>query len=177
MLKGLDDISDDHHRRALPPVEKWDPPFCGDMDLVIQRGGTWMHEGSPIGRPALVRLFASILRLDPEGYMLVTPVEKLRIQVEDTPFRAIAAERCDQGWRFTTDVGDQVVAGPDHALTVGLDPETQEPHPVLHIRRGLMARIERAVFYDLVNQAHMRDGQLWLSSGGQEMSLGAVSNG
>lgn len=169
MLKGLD-IS--KPPRGLPPVHMWDPPFCGDMDLIIKRDGTWVHEGSPIGRPEMVKLFASVLRLDPEGYMLVTPVEKLRIQVEDTPFRAIAADWRGDTLVFTTDVGDLVPLGVDHALAIAVDQKTKEPNPTVHVRSGLMARVVRSVFYDLVNMSVPRGGQLVIQSAGQSFSLG-----
>lgn len=96
--------------RGPPPVHLWDPPHCGDIDIRIARDGTWSYQGSPIGRPALVRLFASVLRRDPDGFCLVTPVEKLRIAVEDAPFAAIGLERSGGVLRFATNVGDVVEA-------------------------------------------------------------------
>jgi uncharacterized protein len=139
--------------KGPPPVHLWNPPHCGEIDIVIRRDGLWMHEGSPIGREALVRLFASVLRRDPDGFHLVTPVEKLKITVEDAPFRAVRVDRAGEDLLFLTDVGDEVVAGPDHALRVESDPRTQEPAPYLHVRRGLEARLTRPVFYELAEMA------------------------
>jgi hypothetical protein len=151
-------------------VHLWNPASCGAIDIVIRRDGVWLHEGSPIGRKELVRLFSTVLRKDPDGYWLVTPVEKLRIEVEDAPFRAVRVDRRDGALVFTTDVGDEVAAGPDDPLRVETDPVTGEPHPYVHVRRGLEARIERPVFYELVELAEERDG-------GDGPQLGVTSNG
>ena len=112
--------------RGLPPVHLWNPAHCGDIDIVIKKNGLWFHEGTPIGREALVRLFSTVLRKDPEGFVLVTPAEKLAITVEDAPFIAVRVDRIDdaangQVLRFTTNVGDVVEAGPDHAIRVEMD--------------------------------------------------------
>lgn len=163
--------------RGLPPVHLWHPEHCGDIDILIRADGMWMHEGSPIGRPELVRLFSTVLRKDPEGYVLVTPVEKLSIRVEDLPFRAIAAERDGEALRFTTDVGDEVEAGPDHPLVVETDPKTGEPAPRVHVRGDLWARIVRSVFYDLVEAAEVVDGALTVRSSGAAFPLGPVGAG
>lgn len=140
-------------RRGPAPVERWNPAHCGDIDIRIRRDGTWMHEGSPIGRRELVLLFASVLRRDPDGYCLVTPVEKMRIQVDDLPFRAVRVDRRGEGLVFTTDVEDETEAGPDHPIRVETDPESGEPAPSVHVRGGLWARIARPVFYELVETA------------------------
>lgn len=161
--------------RGLPPVHLWNPEHCGDIDIVIRRDGVWMHEGSPIGRPELVRLFSTVLRKDPDGYHLVTPVEKLKIAVEDLPFRAVAVEREGADLVFTTDVGDTVRAGADDPLVVETDAETGEPAPRVHVRRGLWARIARPVFYELVEMAEAADGRLVVRSGVETFSLGAVA--
>lgn len=160
-------------RRGLPPVHLWNPPNCGAIDIVIRADGVWMHEGSPIGRPELVRLFSTVLRLDPDGYCLVTPVEKLSITVEDAPFRAVAVECRDGNLVFTTDVGDETLAGPDNPIRVETDAEGL-PRPYVHVRRGLEARIERTVFYELVDMAE-RDGagELSVTSGGERFVLGS----
>ncbi len=142
--------------RALPPVHLWNPAHCGEIDIRIARDGVWFHDGSPIGRPALVRLFSTVLRRDPDGFHLVTPVEKLRIQVDDAPFMAVQVDRYGDTLRFVTNVGDVVEAGADHVLTVTDDPQTGQPAPYLHVRRGLMARLTRPVFYELVEMAEMR---------------------
>lgn len=163
--------------RGLPPVHLWNPAHCGDIDIVIRADGTWMHEGSPIGRAELVRLFSTVLRLDPDGYHLVTPVEKLRITVEDLPFRAVAMQRDGGTLVFTTDVGDEVRAGADNPITVETDPATGEPAPRVHVRRGLEARIARTVFYDLVEMAEEREGRLAVASGGVWFPLGPPGAG
>lgn len=142
--------------KGLPPVHLWNPPNCGDIDIRIARDGTWFHEGTPIGRAPLVRLFSTILRKDPDGYWLVTPVEKMRIKVEDAPFIAIRVDRLGEALRFVTNVGDEVEAGPEHALRVEASPETGEPRPYLHVRGGLEARLSRPVFYELVELATVR---------------------
>jgi hypothetical protein len=142
-------------RRGPPPVHLWDPPFCGNLDIEIRRDGTWFYLGTPIGRPALVRLFASILRKDGDDYFLVTPAEKVGIRVIDAPFVAVDVEATgsgrDQKLTFTTNVGDEVVAGPDHPLRVTRDSTTGEPSPYLLVRRNLEALIDRKTFYRLVD--------------------------
>jgi hypothetical protein len=147
----------------LPPVEKWDPPYCGEMDLVIRRDGTWIHEGTPIGRAPLVRLFSTILKREGDRHYLVTPVEKLGIRVEDAPFVAVDAEAGDGAITFTTNVGDRVTAGPDHAIRVERDAETGEPAPYVHVRAGMDALIDRKTFYRLVDLGHHaeHEGARW----------------
>lgn len=163
--------------RGLPPVHLWNPAHCGDIDIVIRRDGTWLHENSPIGRPELVRLFSTVLRKDPDGYCLVTPVEKLSIRVEDLPFRAVAVADADGTLHFTTDVGDLVEAGADHPIRVDTDPVSGEPSPALHVRADLWARIARPVFYELVERAEVEDGRLVVRSGGETFALGPVGAG
>lgn len=160
---------------GLPPVEKWNPPFCGDIDMRIARDGTWFYEGTPIGRPALVRLFSTILWREGDAYFLVTPVEKVGIRVDDAPFVAVDVEAHGQGPRqdlhFTTLTGDQMVAGPEHPIRVVRDPTTGEPAPYVNVRRNLEALIDRKTFYRLVDLGeHARhDGADWfgLWSGGR----------
>jgi hypothetical protein len=163
--------------RGLPPVHLWNPPHCGEIDIRIRPDGTWLHEGTPIGRPALVRLFSTVLRKDADGIYLVTPVEKLKITVEDAPFLAVGMAREGDALQFVTNVGDVVEAGPDHAIRV----ETAvsgEPRPYLHVRGGLEALIARAVFYDLVELAEPRPGpgggRLAVSSRGCWFDLGPL---
>ncbi|KIC59006.1 hypothetical protein RM53_07425 [Brevundimonas nasdae] len=161
--------------KGLPPVHLWHPEHCGDIDVVIRADGVWMHEGSPIGRKELVRLFSTVLRKDPDGYHLVTPVEKLKITVEDLPFRAVAMRREGDALIFTTDVGDEVRASEADPIVVETDPTTGEPAPRIHVRRDLWARIARSVFYEIVEMAQEVDGRLVVRSGGQIFSLGAVT--
>jgi hypothetical protein len=143
--------------RGLPPVHLWHPEHCGEIDIRIRKDGVWFHEGTPIGREALVRLFSTVLRLDPDGYHLVTPVEKMRITVEDAPFIAVRVDREGETLKFLTNVGDVVEAGPDNIIRVETDPQTGEPRPYLHVRRGLEALIARPVFYELAEMAQPRD--------------------
>jgi len=148
--------------RGLPPVERWHPSHCGDIDIRIARDGTWYHMGSPIGRRELVRLFSTILRKDPDGYHLVTPAEKMRIRVEDAPFLAVLlrvdGEGRGQRLIFITNVGDETVAGRDNPIRVETDPQTEEPAPYVHVRRGLEAKIARSVFYQLADMAVEGEG-------------------
>lgn len=158
----------------LPPVHLWNPPFCGDLDMRIRRDGTWFYQGTPIGRPQLVRLFSTILKLEDGKYYLVTPVEKVGITVDDAPFVAVdfMAEGSgrDQQLTFQTNVGDHAIAGPDHPIRVVRDAETGEPSPYVMIRAGLEALIDRKSFYRLVDLgAHAdHEGARWfgLWSGG-----------
>lgn len=143
--------------RGLPPVHLWNPAHCGEIDIVIRKDGTWFHEGSPIGREALVRLFSTVLRKDPDGFHLVTPVEKMKITVEDAPFIATRVDREGETLKFLTNVGDEVEAGPDNEIRIEMDAATGEPRPYLHVRRGLDALIARPVFYELVEMALERE--------------------
>ena len=141
-------------KRGLPPVHLWNPPDCGDLDMRIARDGTWFYLGTPIGRPELVRLFSTILRKDGDRYVLVTPVEKVGIQVDDAPFVAVdfevEGEGPEQMLTFETNLGDMAIAGPDHPIRVERDPETGEPSPYILIRGALEALIDRKSFYRLV---------------------------
>ncbi|NSX54862.1 DUF1285 domain-containing protein [Parasulfitobacter algicola] len=158
-------------KTGIPPVHKWNPPFCGDLDMQIKRDGTWFYQGTPIGRPGLVRLFSTILRKDGDQYFLVTPVEKVGIQVEDAPFVAIDFTQENNDLRFFTNVGDEAVAGPVHPIRVAMDPQTNEPSPYVLIRANLEALIDRKSFYRLVDlgQEGQHDGVAWFGvrSGGQ----------
>jgi hypothetical protein len=164
--------------RRLPPVEKWHPAHCGEIDIRIARDGTWFHQGTPIGRKELVRLFSTILRKDPDGYHLVTPVEKMRIRVEDVPFLAVLLQAEGEGPNqrliFTTNVGDETIAGPENPIRVETNAQTGEPAPYVHIRRGLEARISRSVFYQLADLAvPNEDGtMLGVWSSGQMFPIG-----
>ncbi len=163
--------------RGLPPVHLWNPAHCGEIDIRIRKDGVWFHEGTPIGREALVRLFSTVLRKDPDGFHLVTPVEKMKIVVEDAPFIATRVDRLESGaLRFLTNVGDEVEAGPEHELRVDIDPASGEPRPYLHVRRGLEALIARPVFYELIEMATERatdDGpRLGIESNGAWFPVG-----
>lgn len=154
-------------RKGPAPVHLWDPPFCGDMDMLIARDGSWIHEGRAIKRKAMIELFASVLMRDNEGdYYLVTPVEKVRIKVEDCPFVAVAMEvegrGAQQQLHFTTNLGESVLAGELHAIRIEIDEATDEPHPIIHVRNGLNALINRAVFYRLIelSEQHVEGNQI-----------------
>lgn len=156
--------------RGLPPVHLWNPAHSGEIDIVIKKDGQWVHEGALISREALVRLFSTVLRRDPDGFHLVTPVEKMRITVEDAPFIATRVDREGDDLKFVTNVGDEVTAGPENEIRVEMDAATGEPRPYLHVRRGLEALISRPVFYELVEMAQERDT-------GEGPRLGVASNG
>ncbi|MFD1190038.1 DUF1285 domain-containing protein [Phenylobacterium conjunctum] len=162
--------------RGLPPVHLWNPAHCGDIDIFIRKDGVWFHEGTPIGREALVRLFSTVLRKDPDGFHLVTPVEKMKIRVEDAPFVATRVDREGAALKFLTNVGDEVEAGPETGIRVEMDADSGEPRPYLHVRRGLEALITRPVFYELVEMAEERQGpegpELGIESNGAWFPLG-----
>ena len=157
--------------RGLPPVHLWNPPFCGDLDMRIARDGTWFYQGTPIGRPGLVKLFSSILKREGDAYFLVTPVEKVGITVDDAPFVAIdfeaAGTGADQVLTFVTHVDDVAVAGPDNPIRVLRDPDTGEPAPYVLIRADLEALIDRKSFYRLVDLGTHHDGWFGVWSSGQ----------
>lgn len=154
-------------KTGLPPVHLWNPPHCGDLDMRIARDGTWFYLGTPIGRPELVRLFSTILRKDGDQFVLVTPVEKVGIIVDDAPFVAVdfdaSGDEAEQLLTFTTNVGDTTVAGRNHPIRVIRDPETGEPSPYVNVRADLDALIDRKSFYRLVDIGahHSVDGTRW----------------
>ncbi|UIJ47084.1 DUF1285 domain-containing protein [Sphingomonas cannabina] len=164
---SLAEIADLAARRKLPPVEQWNPGHCGDSEMRIARDGTWYHQGSPIGRAAMVRLFSTILRREPDGgYVLVTPVEKLDIAVEDAPFVAVELKAEGRGrdmrlaFRLNTD--ELVAAGPEHPLR--FEAHDEGPRPYLHVRGGLEALVARPVYYELAEIALAGDADppgLW----------------
>lgn len=148
---GLAEIARLAEARRLPPVEQWNPAHCGHSGMRIARDGTWFHEGSPIGRPAMVRLFSTILRRESDGgYVLVTPAEKLTIDIEDAPFVAVEMKSEGEGrsraLAFRLNTGDVVLAGPDHPPRLGA-------RPYLAVRAGLDALIARPVYYELAEIA------------------------
>jgi hypothetical protein len=151
--------------RGPPPVEKWNPPYCGEMDLTIRRDGVWVHEGTPIGRARLVRLLSTVLKREGARYFLVTPAEKLGVRVEDAPFLAVLLRVLPAAQRqlaFTTNVGDCVIADAAHAISYRASPGG-EMAPYLHVRAGLEARIARAPFFELVELGETRPigGEEW----------------
>jgi uncharacterized protein len=147
--------------KGLPPVELWNPPFCGDLDMRIATDGTWFYLKTPIGRPALVKLFASVLKREGDKYFLVTPVEKCGIRVDDAPFLAVELA-VDKGseprvLNFRTNVDDWVACGPEHPLRFEPEAGTGGLKPYLHVRRDLWAKVTRALFFDLVELGEERD--------------------
>lgn len=155
---------------GLPPVHLWNPPFCGDLDMEIRADGTWFYEGTPIGRPAMVRLFSTVLKREGDKYFLVTPVEKVGIRVMDAPFIATDAEIGPDQIIFTTNVGDSVTADSDHPIIMRGSPE--EPRPYLHVRAGLEALIDRKTFYRLAAAADTgKEGRAGVRSKGQFFAL------
>ena len=160
--KGLEGLAASLPRDGgrAAPVHLWNPPFCGDIDMRIASDGTWFYMGTPIGRPALVRLFASVLKREGEDYFLVTPVEKVGIKVDDAPFLAVEmrAEEAAAGpvLNFRTNVEDWIVCGPEHALRFDPEAGTGGLKPYLHVRSDLWAKLSRALFYDLVERGEER---------------------
>jgi hypothetical protein len=155
-------------RKGPPPVHLWNPPYCGEIDMRIAADGTWFYQKTPIGRAALVKLFASVLKREGDRYFLVTPVEKCGITVDEAPFLAVelaveatdvAAEQTSGGrlLRFRTNVDDWVTAGRDHPLRFEPETATGGLKPFLHVRRDLWAKVTRALFYDLVELGEERD--------------------
>jgi hypothetical protein len=161
---GLDAITGSLARataKGPPPVERWNPPFCGDLDMRIAVDGTWFYLNAPIGRPALVKLFASVLKREGDSYFLVTPVEKCGITVDDAPFLAVELKIEDVAegrvLHFRTNVDDWVACGPDHVLRFEPEAGTGGLKPYLHVRRDLWAKVTRALFFDLVELGEERD--------------------
>jgi hypothetical protein len=148
-------------KSGMPPVELWNPPFCGDLDMRIAADGTWFYLKTPIGRPSLVKLFASVLKREGDNYYLVTPVEKCGIRVDDAPFLAVELNVEDgAGGRvlnFRTNVDDWIACGPEHLLRFEPEEGTGGLKPYLHVRRDLWAKVTRALFFDLVELGEERD--------------------
>jgi len=164
--------------KSLPPVHAWHPERQGRIDIRIAADGTWYHEGSPIQRDAMVRLFASVLRRDDDGYCLVTPAERLLIDVEDAPFLGVDLQTEGEGHGrrllITTNVDDHVLLDGDHALRV--EDHDGEPRPYVHVRDGLDALLSRNLFYRLVDLGEEEGGELVVYSEGARFSLGTVGS-
>jgi uncharacterized protein len=173
-LAGLEALLKEQAGDRLPPVEKWNPPYCGDIGMRIRNDGIWFYQGSPIGRKPLVKLFSRVLRKDEDGrHYLVTPVEKVDVAVDDAPFLAVEMEVSgtgeDQVLTFRTNVDDVVRCGPDHGLRFLEEPPDGGLKPYLRIRGRLEALVTRALYYDLVElavpAAHAADTLVVWSSG------------
>jgi hypothetical protein len=142
--------------KGLPPVHLWNPPFCGDLEMRIAGDGTWFYQGTPIGRPALVRLFSTILKRENGKHFLVTPVEKVGIVVEDAPFVAVEMQREGETLRFRTNVDDWITCDAEHRLR--FEPGAEDGLvPYLHVRADLWAKVARPIYYDLVEIGEERD--------------------
>ncbi len=178
---SLGEIARLAEENRLPPVDSWNPTHCGNSDMRIARDGTWFHQGSPIGRLAMVRLFSTILRREPDGrFVLVTPVEKLDIEIEDAPFQAIEMKAEGSGkamkLAFRLNTGGLVTAGPERALR--FEETAGGPRPYLHVRGGLEALVARPVYYELAQIALANGGDpagVW--SDGAFFALEPVSPG
>ena len=172
-LEGLTQAARGAAAKGLPPVHLWNPPFCGDLDMRIATDGTWFYLGTPIGRPALVRLFSTVLKREEGKYFLVTPVEKVGIRVDDVPFMAV--EMAEEGagasrrLSFRTNVDDWVPCNADHRLRFEAASDGGLT-PYLHVRSDLWAKVTRALYYDLVEMGDER------TVDGREM-FGVMSNG
>ena len=161
-LKGIETVYgfSKSGKKGLPPVDKWNPPFCGDIDLKILRDGRWMYMGTEIKRPAMVRLFSTILRLDSDGeYYLVTPVEKLRIQVEDTPFLIVSMDKLKKENKtsliFYTSLQDEIILTKKNPISIEVN-DKNEPSPYILVRNNLRGLISRSVYYELIEYAQER---------------------
>lgn len=155
--------------RKLPPVEEWTPPEAGDSHMAIRADGSWTHEGTPIARPAMVRAFASLLMRDADGYWLVTPGQKLAVEVEDAAFVATDLTERDGTLAFRLNTDEIVIAGPDHPLVARGNAET--PALYLGVRRGCEARLNRSTYEQLAQIALDRGDGWWVSSEGSTFSL------
>ena len=180
--KGLETIYEfsKQQKNSLPPVDKWNPKFCGDIDMKIMRNGKWFYMGTEIKRPAMVKLFSGILRLDSDNcYYLVTPVEKVRISVEDAPFIAtsLISENKDNinHLYFITNVNEKILLTKNNPLEIKINNITEEPSPYIFVRKNLKALISRSVFYELIELASKKniDGKdcLVIDSAGEVFKL------
>jgi hypothetical protein len=175
-------LGSDSNRKGPPPVERWNPAYCGEIDMRIAADGTWHYMGSPINRPALVKLFSTVLRKDPERYVLVTPVERVGIVVEDAPFLAVemAVEGEGEGRQiaFRTNVDDLVQVGPDHPLRFEQD-ANGGIKPYVRVRGDLWALVTRSLALDLVAMGEEKtvDGAaiFGLTAGGAFFSIAPAS--
>tara|TARA_B100001057_G_C22812860_1_gene936155 strand:+ start:787 stop:1362 length:576 start_codon:yes stop_codon:yes gene_type:complete len=158
-LKGIEAVYgfSKSSKKGLPPVDQWNPPFCGDIDLKILRSGKWFYMGTEIKRPAMVRLFSTILKLDKDGeYYLVTPVEKVRIQVEDAPFLIVSMKKLQKNdiisLVFHTSLQDEIILTSKNPLIFEIN-EKDEPSPYILVRNNLRGLISRSVYYELIDNA------------------------
>src|SRR5262245_17825226 len=168
-ISGLEGLLKAQAGKGAAPVDTWEPPYCGDIGLRIRSDGVWLYRDSPIGRPALVKLFAGVLRKDADGrHYLVTPAGKIDVAVDDAPFLAVEMEARGSGSAqsliFRTNVDDIVTAGPDHPLRFAIEPESGGLKPYLNVRGRLEALVTRALLYDLVELGTEEERGLGLKS-------------
>jgi len=172
VLKDLQAVLKEH---PLPPVDKWHPERTGESRMQILANGDWLYQGSKIDRPRMVRMFASILRKDDDDYYLVTPAEKLRIDVDDAPFVAVLLSVTEQDGHtqlvFTTNMGDEVTANADHPIEIEYSHAEADPSPYIEVRGGLRALMNRSVYYQMAELAEDHQGQLGVFSAGHFMVL------
>ena len=180
--KGLETIYEfsKKEKNSLPPVDQWNPDFCGDIDMKIMRNGKWFYMGTEIKRPAMVKLFSGILRLDEDNqYYLVTPVEKVRIQVEDAPFVATSIiqelKNSIKNLYFKTNVNEKILLSKKNAIDIQININTEEPSPYIYVRKNLKALISRSVFYEIIELARKEtvDGKecLFLDSNNETFKI------
>jgi hypothetical protein len=163
---------------ALPPVDKWDPEFCGDIDIQIKHDGTWFYMGTPISRKALVKLFASVLKRENDHYFLVTPAEKVGIQVEDSPFIITQWQKNSNKLALTTSTGTDLIVGKENPIQIFADKKTGAHLPYVLVRKNLWGRLHQNVFYQLAElgkeQTLNNKRHLVLNSGDYHFSLGEL---
>jgi hypothetical protein len=163
---------------ALPPVDKWDPEFCGDIDIQIKHDGTWFYMGTPINRKALVKLFASVLKRENDHYFLVTPAEKVGIQVEDSPFIITQWQKNSNKLALTTSTGNDLIVGKENPIQIFADKKTGAHLPYVLVRKNLWGRLHQNVFYQLAElgkeQTLNNKRHLVLNSGDYHFSLGEL---
>jgi len=178
-IGGLEALLRERAGKGPAPVEKWNPPYCGDIGMKIRADGVWLYQGSPIGRMPLVKLFAGVLRKDADGrHYLVTPAEKVDVDVEDAPFLAVEMEVRGSGHAqsliFRTNVDDIVAAGPEHPLRFAVEASSGGLKPYLLVRGRLEALVTRALYYDLVELALDEGNGFGLWSGGAFFAMPAA---
>ncbi|WP_150286337.1 DUF1285 domain-containing protein [Rhabdaerophilum calidifontis] len=170
------DAAAEHAAGPMPPVERWNPAYCGEIDMRIARDGRWFYMGTPINRPALVKLFARVLRKDPERYVLVTPVERVGIMVEDAPFLAVemapVVTDAGESLAIRTNLDEIVIAGAEHPLRF-MGEADGGFKPYIRVRGDLWARFTRALALDLAERIEIREGRAGLSAGGVFFPLSA----
>jgi uncharacterized protein len=174
-IHGLGQLISAAKMRRRAPIDSWNPPYCGDIGLKIHKDGSWSYQGSPIARPELVTLFSTVLRCDADGrHYLVTPVEKVDVDVEDSPFLAVEMQvdqtSAGQQLTFRTNIDDIVVCGPDHPLSFRLEEKSGGLKPYVRVRGNLWARLTRPLYFDLVDLAEAADdnGETFVVQSGGE---------